>query len=66
MPLPPSEIARIQERISEQRKEIARKQARLPGVGPVQRAEIEREIEAHEGTLRSLEEELRIGEVGFG
>lgn len=66
MQLPPSEIARIEERISEQRREIARKQARLPGVGPVQRGEIDRDIEAHEGTLRSLENELRMGEVGFG
>jgi hypothetical protein len=66
MPLPPSEISAIEERISEQRTEIARKQARLSGVGPVQRAEIEREIEAHKGTLGSLENELRVGEVGFG
>jgi hypothetical protein len=66
MPLPPSEIARIEEKISEEDEEIARKRARLDGVGPVEKAEIELDISEREGLVRGWVNQLRVGEVGFG
>jgi hypothetical protein len=66
MPLPPSEIARIEQEIREEQAEIERKQARLPHVGPEEKAKIEQDIRGREGLIRSLINQLRVGEVGFG
>jgi hypothetical protein len=66
MPMPPAERARLEEEISAQAKEIEMKIGRLGGVGPKQKAEIEVEIQEHEGALRNLQNRLRMGETAFG
>jgi hypothetical protein len=62
MGCPPGEIENLRAKISEEEQEIQRKQERLSGVGPVERGEIEKDIETREGLVRDYISQVRIRE----
>jgi hypothetical protein len=62
MGCPPGEIENLRTKISEEEHEIQRKRGRLSGVGPVERGEIEKDIEAREGLVRDYINQVRVCE----
>ena len=62
MTLSPGERKAIEDQISAEQKHIQQKQERLAkGVGPLQRVEIERDIQDSEGLIRGWINQLRMG-----
>ena len=63
MSLSPAERAAIEEKISLEEHHIQQKRARLGHTGPVQKAEIEKDIEESEGLIRGWVNEIRTSEM---
>ncbi len=64
MSLSPEERAALEQRVSEEQDEIERKRHRLAtGVGPIQQAEIEKDIGEREGLIRGWIAQIRASET---
>ncbi len=61
--LEPADRAAIEEKIRLEDNEIARKRARLKIVGPIEKAEIERDIEEREGMVQFWVNQIRSSEM---